>query len=212
MQHKLLTRIYVAIAVFALVFLIGFGLEAWRNPSTGAYWHVAALIGSIIIAAGWIVTSENTVRNNARQHTITVILDYDKNPQHDRNWKIIVRYLPGADDVLGPPLTSGLPEDHELYSAVDAETDYLEFIALGVLNEVFDDVMIKSAFQVDVMTLYQTAKPYIDYTREEDVDVWDAFCRLAPEWDAKPPVAAPKMFATNLGEAVPEAGTPTANQ
>jgi hypothetical protein len=173
MQRNLLTRIYGAIGLFALAFLIAFALEAWRYPSSGAYWHIAALIGSIIIAAGWIVTSENTVKNNARQHTITVILDYDRNPQHDKNWAVIIKYLPGADDILGPPTASGIPDDHALYKAVNGELDYLEFIALGVLSEVFDNDMIKSAFQVDFITLYQTAKPYIDYERQTDGEIWD---------------------------------------
>ncbi len=185
MRRKLLVKIYFGIGLFALVFLALFALEAWRNPSAGAYWHIAALIGSIIIAAGWIVTSENTVKNNARQHTITVILDYDRNVQHDKNWDVIIRYVPGANDILGAPEEVGLTPDHELYRAVDRELDFLEFIALGVLNEVLDNPMTKSAFQVDFQILYKTAKPYMDWVRQDDSEVWEAFYKLAVLWEPK---------------------------
>ena len=38
------------------------------------YWHIAALGGSLIIAIGSIVASENTVRNAQLQHALTISL------------------------------------------------------------------------------------------------------------------------------------------
>lgn len=197
MKRRRLVWIYASIASFAFFFLASFLIESWKNPTSGAFWHVAALVGSIIVAAGWIVTSENTVRNNARQHTIAVILDYDKSERRDRNWITILKYLPGADDVLGPPSVSQLPADHEIYKVIDSELDYVEFIALGILSETFDRDMAKSAFHADFITLFQTASPYVDYVRADDAEVWEAFCQVCSTWNVKPLVASPKRFTEN---------------
>jgi hypothetical protein len=93
---------------------------------------------------------------------------------------------------------------HELYSAVDAELDYLEFIALGVTNEVFDYDMIKNAFEADFINLYETTTPYISYTREGNEEVWSSFCVLAPKWGAEPTTALPKK----MGRKASQAGAP----
>lgn len=205
MRRATLNAIYFYIAVVALAALAAFLLEAWRNPASGAYWHVAALVGSIIVAAGWIVTSENTVRNNARQHTIAVLLKHDEEDANKR-WKLINQALPG-DSVLGMDcmLIETKQTWAELYDAVDLQINTYEFIAMGIVEEVFDEPMMLNTYRNDFLSMYNLAEPYIANARAgvNSTDVWDNFCEVCVKWQSLQPTGGRRnlfsMFA-NLNE------------
>lgn len=184
MPRETLNGTYLIISTVALLALVLFVAEAWRNPTAGAYWHVAALVGSIIVAAGWIVTSENTVRNNARQHTIAVLLKHDGEESKTR-WKIINDALPGSATLgIDCMLIETKKPWGELYDAVDTELNLYEFVAVGVIKEVFDEPIMRNSYRKDFLDVFHMAEPYIaDVTsKDNEGDVWNNYSALCAKW------------------------------
>lgn len=185
MPRKQLYFIYAVIALFAMAFLALFSIEAWRDPTTGSYWHIATLVGSMLVAAGWIVTSENTMRNHARANAVGAISEYERSEAGKKNWEEIERCFPGVDDVLSLPGSSPefSSEERKPYLAVTQELNRFGHVAMGVLNEVFDEGLIRNSMYGDFEALYRVGKPYIEYTRRFDgQDVWENFCTVCVRW------------------------------
>ena len=95
------------------------------------YWHIAALGGSLILAIGWIVASENTVRNAQRQHAITISLAYEYDRKSAERRRVIRKYLPtGLTQLVPDPAAKPEPIPpysdvaHELYEAIDYELKF----------------------------------------------------------------------------------------
>jgi hypothetical protein len=167
----------LAIAVGASCWFIS---EGW--PDKGYY--AAPIIGSLIVSIGWIVTSENTIRNSQKDQTIKIVTATNHN--HKADWGIVYRYLPGADDVLALPGESSVYPDakHELYTAVDALLNDFDFIAVGALSGVYDRPLLENSLEPDFSTLYGLARRYIRYTQEseDDFEIWRPFCTLSERW------------------------------
>jgi Domain of unknown function (DUF4760) len=138
----------------------------------------------LIVAIGWIVTSENTIRNSQRDQTIKIVTS--TNHTHKAEWAIVYKYLPGADDVLALPGESSnyLDRKHELYAAVDDLLNDFDFVAVGALCGVYDRTMLRNNLEPDFTTLYDLARRYIRYTQEseDDFEIWRPFCRLSENW------------------------------
>jgi hypothetical protein len=170
--------------IYLTTLLIGLATIAWLFSWPNHSYYAAPVIGSLIVALGWIVASENTIRNSQHDQTIKAILSL-KGPENERCWKLILKDLPGANDVLALP-DSGLiySESNRLYDAVDNLLNEFDFIALGARKGVYDRRMLRSALENDFITLYDLAANYISHTQrvEGDGEIWLDFCRLSTSW------------------------------
>jgi hypothetical protein len=185
MSRKWLWPIYAGIIMLAV-----FAMK-WMLPEanqSGNYWHLAALIGSFLVTIGWIVSSENTVRNAQSQHSVKIVLHYNDDKLGQDHRATILQYLPNDDMVLRPggsipPYDS---EQNPLYIAVDYELNAFEFISVATLKEVLDEDLIKESFRQQFLFFYKMTKPYIEHTQGKyGKSVWRYFCKLCNKWERK---------------------------
>lgn len=212
MPRRLLFPIY-AVAFFGSIAALIFLAYPWPHypQSTPAVdWHgaVAALIGSLIVAIGWIVSSENTVRNAQRQHTITVMLKFEYDAEAQKRHETFRKYLPDPQMRVQPGdaiRDFNDPQAHELLAAVRADLNFMEFIAVGVQCEALDRRMVKKSLRLSFLFTSWRYRPYMDHQqRTRDADIWKAYRTLAEEWGAKtyrplfqpkPPKDPPSLLA-----------------
>ncbi len=179
--------------IYGLV-LAGSGLAIYvlyaqeQSESPHQYWHIATLVGSLIIAIGWIVASGNTVRNAQRQHAITISLAYEYDAKSAERRKTIRRYLATGRTQLipsqgsDPPIPPYSEVAHELYEAVDYELNFMDFIANGVLSETLDNTLIRNGMQSQFFYRYYQAKPYVQAVRRQNRRIWSSFVEICDEW------------------------------
>lgn len=79
MSRSSLALVYVGVAI--LVAIIIFVLSSDMGSR-----YLAAFLASVLITIGWIVASENTIKNAQRQQSVSVVLYYngDKTGQEHR--------------------------------------------------------------------------------------------------------------------------------
>jgi hypothetical protein len=178
--------------IYAIVLAGSFGSLAWligleQHSKNPAYWHIAALIGSVVIAIGWIVASENTVRNAQRQHSVSISLAYEYHSGAEERRKVIREFLPKATSRLDPAKDSSLPQysdvGHDLFAALDYELNFMDFIASGVSSETLDGGLIRDSFRTQFFFRYYQAEPYIRHIRSRNANIWKALYDLCEEWE-----------------------------
>jgi hypothetical protein len=187
MPKWLLGAIYSTIILTGVIFTVWFVAEGWHDHDSA---RAAPVIGALLVAIGWMVTSENTIQNSARDHTIRVLLDYQSD-ESVKLWKTIRTFVPRPTALKLPGESDGYGEpDHEVFQAVDKQLDAYDFIALGVRFGVYNDSMLESALRPNFFDLYNLAGNYITYTRTltGDQEVWAEFTSLCLNWRASSPV------------------------
>jgi hypothetical protein len=196
-SKKQLRAAYILVVAVAFAALAALIVEAAYFPNS-AYWHVGPFLGSVLVALGWMVTSENTIKNSQKQQTTNLTLHYDSNAISQGHRKTINQYIPQPEKLIPngakiPPYTDS---NHELYVAVDYELNTYEFIALGVRREVLDADMIRESFESKFKAFYSQTAAYIGHTQEQyGSDTWNQFVWLCNEWnDASPVSGLPKVW------------------
>jgi len=156
--------------------------EGWPR----ACYIAAPIIGSLLVAFGWIVTSENFIKHNKRDQVLKNLTDSGERNQ--TRWDLIYRYLPGANDTLPlPGETAAYPNaNHELYKTTDTLLNDYDFLAFGAEEGVYDERLLRAAMQPDFSLLYFTAERYIKHIQDSqnDPEIWAPFCRLTKRWDS----------------------------
>jgi hypothetical protein len=180
--------LYCSAAVIAVGSTVWLGLDANNNKI--GYWHLAPLIGSIIVAIGWIVTTQTMIKTNMRQHTITVMLHYDSAYANQKLGEVIIEHLPTPDDLVvpGDKIPPYGTETDKFYRALDFELNRFDFMATGINSGVFDEGLIRRTLNSKFLYYYRCARPYIDYVQGtyKNKRIWGAFCAICEKWKATP--------------------------
>jgi hypothetical protein len=152
------------------------------EQSSSNYWHIGAVIGALIVAIGWIVSSENTVRNAQRQQAITTSLAYEYDVKAAERRNTIRKYLTRPDLTLStaPNVPAyGDADGRELWDSLDYELNFMDFIAVGVFSEALDGRMIRESFQTQFFHRYYQSKSYIEHVQTSGNErIWKDFCKL----------------------------------
>ncbi|HZV76378.1 MAG TPA: DUF4760 domain-containing protein [Candidatus Babeliales bacterium] len=185
--------IYWIAAIIAVGSSTWIGYEAGVNPG-GNYWHLAPIIGSVLVALGWIVTTQTMMKTNMRQHTITVMLHYDTANVSQRHRKLIIEYLPSLESLVvpGDRIPTYDDEGSPFYEALDYELNYFDFMASGVFKQVLDEQLLRDSFNSKFLYFYRCARPYIDHVQNTygNERIWGNFCSLCEKWEKTPVVTA----------------------
>lgn len=120
------------IILCGIVFAIWFGAEGWSKT----VYFAAPIIGSLLVATGWIVTSLNTITNNEREHTLRVLSDYHRDNEIKSRWNTIYHYLDNSIILKPPGKEADYPSDHEIYDAAFEQLNACEYIAVGAMKGV----------------------------------------------------------------------------
>jgi hypothetical protein len=168
----------IAIGLAASVWFIVEGLPG-HDTNT---WHAAAVIGSLLVAVGWMVTSLNNIRSRELEYTLRVLAEYRVSPESKKRWGIINEFLKTAQ-TLSLRSNKGEP----ICEAVSGELDDYEFIASGAVQGIYDNKMLRYELRSDFTLLYGLAEQYIQEIQAEDEDpeLWESFCKLCRQWLAE---------------------------
>ena len=165
--------------VCALIIVVGAVASVWfwnEGSATNNTWHAAPVIGSLLVAVGWMVTSLNTIRSSELEYTLTLLGRYRVSAESQSRWEIISDHDP-ENTVLAPPDgKSDASEDDPVYDAVVGELNESEYIATGALKGVYDNEMLRYDLEPDFLLLYRFAIRYIEFVRvlDGDPEVWAA--------------------------------------
>lgn len=167
-----------------LILLIGLVASGWLiyEGYPGNIWHAAPIIGSLLVAAGWMVTNLNTMRSNEIEHTLKLLERYGLSTESIRRWDIINSYDPETTVLEPPGEYVTVPRDRDAYEALDGELDDCEYIATGVLKGVYDDKMLRHELEQSFFTLYRFGRKYIAHERLEDKLYWIRFTTVCEKW------------------------------
>lgn len=178
----LVCYLIVAVGATASLWFID---EGWPDKC----YYAAPVIGALLVAVGWMVTSLNTVANNEKEHTLDLIATRRADEKSDERWKLIRHHFPRVDDVLEPRKNNpSYASDDELYSAVDKELNDGEFIAVGAFRGVYDNAMLRNELELQFFKLQKVAELYISDVRARDKDdeIWICFSKLCADWRRGP--------------------------
>ncbi len=179
LRLKLTYGVALAIGLSAAGWFIS---EGWPR----ACYIAAPIIGSLLVAFGWIVTSENFIKHNKRDQVLKNLTD--SRGQNQKRWDLIYGYLPDPSDTLPlPGESTAYPNaNHELYKTVDDLLNDFDFLAFGAEEGVYDERLLRAAMEPDFSLLYSTAERYIKYTQESqhDPEIWAPFCRVTKRWES----------------------------
>jgi hypothetical protein len=206
MPKALFWVICIVIIAFGLTIASFFAFEGKPN----AYYYAAPVIGSLLVAIGWIVTSANTLKNNERDHTLKLISERAVNEEAKARRNLIYERFPNDDNVLPlPGETSEYPDGkHAIYLAVFEEINNNEYVAWGALQGIYDTALLRNEIEDYFLKLFTLGSRYIPYIRRSfgDDEIWEHFSRLCIKWSKRPPQkrAWPQVIrlAWRLGYAV----------
>jgi hypothetical protein len=86
-------RYFLYAIIFAACGILSHVLTT-NSDADGNLWHVAPFYGSALPTVGWVFSSELSVKNSKRQHTITLVTQHTSDPQRIKNRDVILKYLP----------------------------------------------------------------------------------------------------------------------
>jgi hypothetical protein len=180
--------------ICGVIILFGLGISAFfaYEGRPDKCYYAAPVLGALLVAVGWMVTSVNTTKNSERDHTLKLIASRSADKEIDRRKTHIHRYFPGATDTL--PLPGELaeyPKEHEVYSMVFKEINASEYIAWGYLRGVYDKEMLRNEVEIWFLKLHVLSQTYIPFIRQSfgDDEIWASFCKVCLKWSPKPPRA-----------------------
>src|SRR5437870_1194394 len=102
-MKRVFPQIRIRFVIYAIVGLVAFaalGFAIWDSGSGHDYAEVMPFAGAMLVATGWMVTNEISVRNSRRQHTITMISDYMLRAERIRDSETIRKYLPKTTSLI----------------------------------------------------------------------------------------------------------------
>lgn len=144
----------------------------------------------MLITIGWIVASENTIKNAQRQQSVSIVLYYNGDKLGQTHRATIVKYLPDPRTVLRPvgDLPSFQDEQHPLLRAIDYELNFFEFVAVGVRREVLHEPLIKDSFYSNFLQMRASCERYMEYVRGKyGPTVWVHYSWICAKWEKEGP-------------------------
>jgi hypothetical protein len=157
---------------------VSFMVEGLPGHDTNT-WHAAAVIGSLLVAVGWMVTSLNNIRSRELEYTLRLLANYRVSPESKNRWAIINEFLK-----TGQTLSLHGNKGEPICDAVSGELDDYEFIASGAMQGIYDNKILRYELRSDFALLYGLAEQYIQEIQvdDEDPEIWEYFCALCKRW------------------------------
>lgn len=173
-------RHYIYAAILTATLSIFFWLtktiiESEENYATiGIYW------GSLIVAAGWIITNEVAINNSRKQHTVNLITAYFTNAQLVEDRKTIQKTFPSYSNKFTKDFDFEGRED--LHKAVNRELNYYEFLAAALYRRDLDETLLKDCLGQMVINIYEQMEDYINFWRRQNIYWWSYLAQLHSRW------------------------------
>ncbi len=146
-------------------------------------WRAATFIGSISVTVGWVVTSETTIRNSKRQHTISRITAQTSDQSRIANRRTIKAALPSSDSKLTVDIVGFLDNElHELPDAIDRELNFFEFAAAGIQSDDIDENLPRECLQGQFVNFYRQNQDYINHWRAKLQTTWRHIATMYQRW------------------------------
>ena len=177
------TRYWVYLGVVVLAAAVLIPLMRETSSAGGQMWHAAPFLGSILIAVGWVVTSEVNIKSSQRQHTIVLITQHLLDPNRALNRATIKTVLPTHDTKFTPQMVPFDNETHEVIKALDVELNFYEFIAAGARRYDLDEKLLKQCLRGMFCNFHEQCKDYIAYWRNKSPTIWCEITWLRRRWD-----------------------------
>lgn len=178
--------IYAVVAIVALV-IAAFLIRADMQDPTERLWHAAPFFGSMLITVGWIVTSEMSIRNSKKQHTIGLINQHRFGAIREKNLTAIQKILPTTDAILTSGVANFDEEGNESLRAIDAELNFYDFAAAAVRRDDIDEALLQACLHGQLTNLYKQTELYINHWRKKDPLIWCDVVRMRNRWARRPP-------------------------
>ena len=173
--------VYLAVVVVAALVLYPLLQETIRQG--GEIWHAAPFLGSMLIAIGWIVTSEANIRSSKRQNTIMLITQHLLDNNRTKNRTTIRKTLPTYETNFTPQMVSFDDEDHELIKALDIELNFYEFIAAAARRDDLDEKLLKVCLRGMFTHFHKQCSDYIKHWQTKNSDTWSQMDWMRRKWD-----------------------------
>ena len=178
MSRTSLAFIYFGVCALIVLFIV------FLSQDTPAR-YLAPFLGSVLITIGWIVASENTIKNAQRQQSVSIVLYYNGDKVGQKHRATIVEFLPDPKTILQPggELPSFGDEGHPLLRAIDYELNFFEFVAVGVRREVLHEGLIKDSFYTNFLQMRDSCRQYIAYVQGRyGPTVWVHYSWICDKW------------------------------
>ena len=173
--------VYLAAGTVAMTFLGRLVNET--SAASDQIYRLAPFIGSLLVAVGWIVTSEVNIGNSRRQHTITLITQHAFDAQRAANRDIIKQSLPSFRTRLQPGPTIDFDDENAtLLKAIDLELNFYEFLAVGVASGNLDERLIRESLGSQFKAFYIQVEAYIAHWRAKNDKTWRELSRMYTRW------------------------------
>lgn len=184
-QVRLEPRHYVYATIFvialggygvAIVLIHSFDPKAWPAP-------FATLLASLLVATGWVITNEVSIRNSRKQHTINLITQYFTSAQRIADKKQINECLPYPQNI-GADEFDFEDSQSPFLAAVDRELNYFEFLAAGIYRRDIDEGLLRDCMQDILCGYYRQMEAYIRHWRRKNAHTRERFADLHHTWSA----------------------------
>jgi hypothetical protein len=171
--------VYAGVSVIALVAL-GFDIinNVWGDQKQ---WQITIFLGSMLIAAGWVVTNEVTIRNSRKQHTINLITTLMTNQKRIEDKEKIREKLPRSQR-LNRTILDYDAENDPLAQAIDRELNFYEFIAIGLATGDLDENIARRMLDGLLTNCVWQVEDYILHWRSKNKTTWEDVSELYKRW------------------------------
>jgi hypothetical protein len=127
--------------------------------------------GAMLVASGWIVTNEISIRNLRKQHTISLLSDFLIRKERLEDRKLIKKMLPKFALITTVTGVSFDDDNSDLLQAIDRELNFYEFVAVGLENGDLDPYITYSTVRGLMVGFVKQVEAYIDYWRARDAEI-----------------------------------------
>jgi hypothetical protein len=144
----------------------------------------AILIGAVCATAGWVYTSRRARTLARKQHTVNIMLQASLNKE----------FRSARDDVAPHVRAKQVPdlnlqENKDLRISLRMILNHYEFMAAGVRNGDFDEVLLRDSERGTIMSLFEGCHDYIWGLRNNRsrLTIYEHLEWLHGRWETKRP-------------------------
>lgn len=145
---------------------------------------IAALIGAGLATCGWLYTARRARSLAKKQHTVNVMLQASFNKElEDAKRRVAAIVKEKKFDKLKDP---AFEEDMLAHRKV---ANHYEFVAAGLRNGDFDEILIRDSERASIVTFYELSEKYIRSLRDvrRRTAIYEHLEWLSDRWERKRP-------------------------
>ena len=156
----------------------------------------AVLIGTGAATVGLLYTARRARTLSRKQHTVNAMLQANLNVQFRDNQRMVAEAL-----ALGPCPDLRLNEHEQLRAAFQFVANHFEFLAAGLRNGDFDEVMVRDSHRGSIVNLFEKSQDFIYKLRDarSRQTLYEHLEWLHRRWQVKPPSHVQLFFEWCVG-------------